>query len=384
MNISAASQLSLANLRPPFARSGLVLFAYAGDSGALSGITVQLETGEPAVAPGAGNVVKIYTQLARWQTNSAALQYTPVTHIVIDHGNQVSTLIAGINNVSVQMGQTVSRGDRLGALLTNQVFCSVTVGKKMLNPTAVNEYWKIQNDSVVIGQGGKIRFAPDRIARDLSAGVTVALVNGVRYFKQLLAPTPVLVNIAFNGDGSKTGLGATGYAADDHWNVYTPLDFLASSATCCSYGVGVLYTFSDDPVLALNDYTDTLCPVLLERVAPLYSAAGTATSWDDMLKAWIGGYSGPIPYENTFRLRNLAAGSYDLYLYAEQGTYPASSTFYVSVGGGSPSALSTAPTGVTAFVETDNYVKFTLTVPTDSQITIKCVGYFSGLQLQRV
>jgi hypothetical protein len=54
------------------------------------------------------------------------------------------------------------------------------------------------------------------------------------------------------------------------------------------------------------------------------------------------------------------------------------------VGGGLPSALSTAPTGVAAFVETDNYVKFTLAVPADSQITIKCVGYFSGLQLQRV
>jgi len=183
----------------------------------------------------------------------------------------------------------------------------------------------IQNSNVVTGQGGKIRFAPDRITRDLSAGVSAVLNNGIRYFKQLVSPTPFLVSIAFNGDGSKVGLGATGYAADDYWNVYTPADFLATAESCCYTSGFTFYSFSDLPVLALNDYSNTLCPAILERVAPLYSAASSGSSWDNMLKAWVGGYSGPIPYENTFRFRNLVAGAYDLYLYADRGTFPAAS-----------------------------------------------------------
>jgi hypothetical protein len=383
MNISAASQLSLSSLRPPFARSALVLFSFTGEGQSNSGITVQMEAGEPAVAPGTGSVLRIYAEVPKWNTNNATLQRTPVFHVLIDHGNQVNTLVAGMSNVSVQIGQTVYRGDSLGSLLTNHLFCRVTVGRKALNPTSVNSHWLVQNSNMVTGQGGKIRFAPDRIARDLSGGVLAVLNSGIRYFKQLTSPTPLLINLAFNGDGSKAGLGATGYAADDYWNVYTPTDFLATAETCSYTSSYTFYSFSALPVLTLNDYSNTLSPVVLERVAPLFSAAGSGSNWDNMLKAWVGGYSGPIPYENTFRFRNLVAGTYDLYLYADQGIFPAASTFYASVGVALPTALSNNPSGTTVFGQNVNYVKFSLTVPASSYITFKVVGYLSGVQLQR-
>lgn len=384
MNISAASQLSLSSLRPPFARSALVLFAFTGEGQSSSGITVQMEAGEPAVAPGTGSVLRIYSEVPKWSTNDVNLQRTPVFHVLLDHGNQVNTLVAGMSSVSVQIGQTVYRGDSLGSLATNHLFCRVTVGRKALNPTAVNSHWAVQNSNVVTGQGGKIRFAPDRIVRDVSAGVSAAWNSGIRYFEQLVSPTPLLINIAFNGDGSKAGLGATGYAADDYWNVYTPTDFLATAETCSYTSSYTFYSFSALPVLPLNDYSNTLSPVVLERVAPLFSAASSGASWDDMLKAWVGGYSGPVPYENTFRFRNLAAGTYDLYLYADQGTFPSASTFYASAGAGLPTALSNNPSGTTVFGENVNYVKFSLAVPANSYITFKAVGYLSGVQLQRV
>jgi len=103
-----------------------------------------------------------------------------------------------------------------------------------------------------------------------------------------------------------------------------------------------------------------------------------------MLKNWIGGYVGPIPYENIFRLRNLPAGDYELYLYADQGTFPNASTFYVSVGAGLPSTQANNPLGATSFIQGQNYVLYTLTLPAQSYITFKTVGYLSGLQLLRV
>ena len=84
----------------------------------------------------------------------------------------------------------------------------------------------------------------------------------------------------------------------------------------------------------------------------------------------------PLPV----RLRNLPAGSYQLYLYSNQF----GSTFYVSVGPGLPTSQTNNPTLATQFIQGRNYLLFTLTVPANSYITFKAVGYLSGLQLLRV
>lgn len=381
MNYSTASLLSISKLRPPFARSALLLFPFTPEGRINAGITVEMVVGEPAVAPGTGTVRKIYSELPRWSHSDPALDTTVVRHVVIDHGNEVTTTVGGMSSVDVIEGQTVYRGDRLGTLLTNQLFVAAALRKKAVNPLMLNAHWIPQNSNVVTGQGGKIRFAPDKLVRDISRGITVVLNGGRRYFQQLLAPAPLLVNIAFNGDGSKAGRAATGYTEEDYWNVYTPSDFYATVAYSCYYSG---YEFSDAPVLHLQDFTDTASPVILQRVAPLFSAAGTAASWDAMLACWVGGYLGPVPYENTFILRNLPAGTYDLYLYANQGAVPNASIFYASVNAGLPTTLANNPIVTPVFAEGSNYVKFTLVVPTDGWVTFKAVGYLSGLQLQRV
>jgi len=389
MSFSTDSLNVLAKLRPPFARSALLLYPFTPEGRVNSGITVETMQGEPAVAPGSGVVKKVFSQMPQWQTNSAELRRTVVSHVQIDHGGTVSTVVGGLSTVNVRSGQNIYRGDLLGSLFTNQCFLSASVGVKPINPLTANKHWLPQNGSVVVGQGGKIRYAPDRLFRELSHGVSVVLHDGIQYFTSLIVPPRLLINIAFNGDGSKAGLGAVGSGPDDFWNVYTPEDFLAVISSTCSYyyasyyGVETFYSFSGTPAQYLNDYTNRRSPVFLDRVAPLFSAASSAASWDDMLKRWVGGYLGPVPYENTFRLRNLPAGTYNLYLYANQGAYPTATTFYVGVNYGTPTAQSNSPIVTPVFVEGSNYVKYTLTVPSKGFITFKAVGYLSGLQLER-
>lgn len=390
MNFSADTMAVLARLRPPFARSATMLFPYTREGAVNSGITVETVSGEPAVAPGTGKVRSVYTELPKFQTTDTSLPRTTVWHVAIDHGGHVVTLIGGFTSVFVVPGQTVYRGDALGTLFTNQLFFSAAVAGKTINPLGINPRWILQNGNVVVGQGGKLRFGPDKIGRDLSNGLG-AVLNGWRYFYGLLRPTRLLVNIAFNGDGSKAGYGATGFSNQDYWNAYVPEDFFVTISNACYYYYPTMYgfhtnfvAFGSEAAMYLRGYDNQLSPIILERIAPMFSAAGSGFSWDDMLKNWIGGYVGPIPYENIFRLHNLPAGDYELYLYANQGTFPNASTFYVSVGAGLPSTQSNSPTVATSFIQGQNYVLYTLTVPAQSYITFKTVGYLSGVQLLRV
>lgn len=145
-------------------------------------------------------------------------------------------------------------------------------------------------------------------------------------------------------------------------------------------------TFSADPVLRLYDYAGGLSPAILERVAPIAATASGSVSWDNMLKTWVGGYSGTTPTDSIFRIRNIPAGDYDLYLYASHGTYPVASVFYVGIGTNEPTmAQYNHPNGTVAvFSEGTNYVKYELTIPSTGYFTFRVLGYLSGLQLQRV
>lgn len=385
MNLSSVTTRTLAKLRPPFARSAKLLFAFGSEGRVNNGITVEMEEGEPAIAPGVGNVVSCTNAGAQWQTSSDTVKHSNVISVTIDHGNGVKTTVSGMRSSLVSVGDKVQRGDSLGEMLTTQLYVELSVANRRINPLQANSHWRIQNGNRVTGQGGKIRFAPDRIVRDLSNGVTAIINSGISYFKQAVNPTPLLVNIAFNGDGSKQGLAATGFTAADYWNVYAPVNFTAVASAVCyipslSYG---FYEYTDDAVLALDDYNSERSSVVLERVAPLAMAAGSGLSWDSVYANWIGGYSGPVPYENTFRLRGMPAGSYELYLYANEGSLPTVSTFYVSVNLGVPTVTTNNPTVASAFIEGANYVKFTLNVPSGGYIVVKTVGYLSGLQILR-
>lgn len=240
MNLSSESLGILSKLRPPFSRSATLLFLFTGEDRVNPGITVEMAASEPAVAPGDGTVTKIYTAVPFWQTSDEVLRRTTVYHVQIDHGGHVTTLVGGMSSVDIIPGQTVSRGDKLGDLFTNQLFFSAACAGKAINPVMIGQHWLPQNGNVVTGQSGKIRFAPDRQARDLSAGVTASWASGVQYFEQP-APAPFLINIDFNGTGSKTGLAATGISSTDYWNVYTPVSFTGTISTACQ---GSIYTDS--------------------------------------------------------------------------------------------------------------------------------------------
>lgn len=386
MNLSSVTTRTLAKIRPPFARSAKLLFAFGSEGRVNNGITVEMEEGEPAIAPGVGNVVSCTNAGAQWQTSSDIVKHSNVFSVTIDHGNGVKTTVSGMRNSLVSVGDKVQRGDSLGEMLTTQLYVELSVANRRINPLQANSHWRIQNGNHVTGQGGKIRFAPDRIVRDLSNGVTAIINSGISYFKQAVNPTPLLVNIAFNGDGSKQGLAATGFTAADYWNTYSPVSFTSSPSGACPYfgpSFG-FYTFSSEAVVHLYDYAENRSSVVLERIAPLGTESGTGFSWDEMLRFWIGSYSGFVPYENSFRLRGMPAGDYRLYLYADQGALPYASAFYVAVGSGSAVEKTNNPSGDVSFVENRNYVVYELTLASGESITVRSVGYFSGLQLIRV
>ena len=373
METSIATSNVLKRLRPPFARSAQLISSYTLSS-ATPGITVALPAGEPAIAAGSGAVQTVRPS----PFNGAA-----ALAITIDHGSGVTTTTAGLTGSAVTPGSQVLRGDLLGSPLTGHVLFSASVGGIPVDPLRLNRHWLPQNANVVTGQGGYIRFAPDRMLRDLSGGIAATVTGGVTYFTNLLAaPAPLLLNVAFNGDGSKTGSAATG-STGDFWNVYAPVDFTATVSSSCSTNPYNFYVYEGEAAFNLNTSDGVPSSAFIERIAPLFSAAGSGSSWDNMLKFWVGGYLGPVPYENSFRLRNLTAGQYTVYLYGSQGTYPASSTFYVSLNNSSPVALSTYPQGDVAFVPGHNYVSVSFSVPAGGYITIKAVGYLSGLQVQR-
>jgi hypothetical protein len=389
MNLSTPTLNALAKLRPPFARSATFLYPFTNEGLVNPGITVQMPAGEPVVAAGAGTVVDVYRQLPIYQVSDNTLLKAVVYYVVIAHGGLVFTTVAGLSGVNVVKGSTVQRGQRIGTMSSDNLFVAAQIDNKAINPLTLNKHWAIQNSAFVVGQGNKIRFAPDQLLRDLSNGIVVFLHNGIKYFKQAVAPTPFLVNIAFNGDGTKTGSAATGITADDYWNDYLPEDFQALVDSACyypylgSFGIQA-YDFTAQPVLHLSDYAGNRNQVLLERVAPMLSAANSGLSWDAMLARWIGGYLGPVPYENIFRLRNVPPGTYTLYLYANAGTLGSASTFYVSINSGTPTVLTNNPVLTPAFIEHYNYVKIDVTLARNDALTIKTIGYLSGLQLQRI
>jgi hypothetical protein len=376
----------LRRLRPPCSRSIGLHFPYSFAQRVNPGITVAFPAGENVIACGDGKVIAAQLVQPFWAFSPDSPHATKNSYqVVIDHGSEVRTVVHGMSSVSVQVGQSVTRGDVLGTPLTEEVFMAVLFQGNAYDPQTINRHFKVQNGNIVVGQGGLLRYAPDFAIRDLSDGIISTLVDGWRYFVNDDCSMPnVLVNIAFNGNGSKTGLAANGIAATDFWNVYTPVSFdQVVVTTGGGYGYGCVgLEFTNDPVVYLLDYAQVETPIWFERQF-MVSNAGTSSRFDPMLSRWAGGYNSGTPYENTFSLRDVPPGNYVLYLYANEGTPPDTSTFYVSVDNGAPTVKTNTPTGTAAFVVDRNYVQYPLTLTAKSTIHIRCYGYIAGLQIKR-
>jgi hypothetical protein len=303
---------------------------------------------------------------------------------VIDHGSGIKTVVHGLSTSSVRVGQQVARGDVIGTFQTSEVFFAVLWNGQPYDPSSINRHFQPQDGTFVPGQGGNLRFAPDLTLRDFAEGLYETLVGGWHYFyNQVCHRADLLINIAFNGNSSKVGPAVAGVIPADYWNNYEPVGFGPLVITGGYYYNCLNYTTTVDPVVFLLDYAQADTTIWLERQS-MVADKGTSAWFDPMLSRWAGAYSGGSPLENTFSLRGVPAGNYVLYLYANQGTLPDTSTFYVSVNDGAPTVKSNTPTVTAAFVENANYVKFNLSLSQESIIHIKAYGFLAGLQLFRV
>lgn len=370
--------------RQPFARDALVVYPFSGSgAGQNLGTTFQAPTNEQVVAPMAGTVWRVARRAAEWRyPKPSTLQRASSFEVVIDHGNDLFSRLHGLSDTVVSRGQYVERGEIVGTPLDTWIFWQVVWRGNPTDPLRLNPHLTPFDGGQVIGKGRYVEAAPDVTNRSLVGRVLSFLQAGIRYFVGNPCAT-LLINVDFNGNGQKTGKAADGVAADDYWNVYAAVDFTITYVPACDFNGQQGQQFSSDPAIYLKDYRGVELPVRLEKVAPLTSDSGSELFFDPMLSTYIGGYSGMSALVNTFVIRGLPAGNYLLYLYANNGTVPDTSSFQVTVLGGSPDTRGTTPTSEADWVEDRNYVLFALAVTAGQTVTVQASGYLAGMQLRQ-
>jgi len=422
MNISPTREaLSvMASLRPPSSRPLKLLYGFRSEVYTNNGYTFEIESGESAISPGTGTVSSAVKRFAKFKNTQNILAGTPTYEVTIVHSGGVQTVVAGLASLAVRPGDAISRGDILGQPATSQIFFGVRYLNEMFSPHELGRHWRTQNEYVP-GQAGNLRQATDKLIRNFAGTIASSIYQGIRYFVDLIRGfKPLMVNVDFNGNGSKVGFAGLGLTDADYWNVYAAgaFNWQNNVSGCYSYATYVsaddyryvyvypyLYTYSypysyfyayglcgqtkvfnQNPQMWLNDSTDIKSPVWIERAGPATSASGTYATWDAMASTWIGGWSGGIPEENSFALRGLPAGTYKVACYASSfGRYfTTGTTFFVSVNNGAPAIKATIAIATPAFIEDSNYVVFTVAVPAGGTIVVKAYGYFDGLQLERL
>lgn len=367
----------LRRLRSPSARTALILFGYAREGRTNPGVTFQFQDGEPPVAAGDGKIVAIVQRYASWAHSPGDLDTLHSFEVTIDHGQGVWTVTAGLLSLgaNVKQGLYVSRGDVLGTLISNECFFQVAVVNSLQNPNYVNRHFKPFDGKYVTGQQRRLRNAPDFILRDLSDGIRQVITSGLHYFENIRQRWSLRISVDFNGDGTKTGPAAIG-ALGDYWNVYAAGAFVRTFIGYYYYYGCTGYVFNPNPQVFLSDSKGVPSVVWLERLTDASSAHGQSSWFDPMLSTYIGG-SGE---ENFFAIRGLPRGTYELYVYSNDG---APTTFYVAVDNGTPQTATNNPTGIPAFIEGSNYVHFQVVVASGSIVSVKVNGYLAGLQLTR-
>ena len=381
--MSAPRYIILKKLRPPYTQPVQVAYSFSRTAPTNYGLTLSIPAGQKLVAPGDGTVDLVTTLGAKWRNDLGLVRALVVR---IDHGYGVKTYVHGLSEVAVQYGP-VKRGALLGLAAQNQVFFGVEYDGVLQDPTHINKHFGIMDGAIGFQKERKLHQAPDLLTTAVSL-IESLLWEGIRYFIPL-TPIPVLFDLDFNGLRNKSGPAVVG-APGDVWNVIPAVDFapVVNGNTYYGYLYYAYYcyggvTFPASQGFFLNDFNGQATKVWFER-GILTAAAGQTPFFDPMLSSWVGGYNGITPRLNSFTLRNLPAGTYDLYIYSNGGATVASSTFYCSVNHAVPTVKTATPTVMPAFVEDANYVKFAaLVVPSKGNITVSAYGYLAGLQLQR-
>lgn len=371
----------LRKLRPPHTQPVKVVYTFSRAEPANWGLTLAVGKGVPLVAPGDGTVDQIAYLEAKWRNDIGLVRCLGIR---IDHGQGVKTWVHGFDVPATGYGP-VKRGQLLGYATQDQIFFGVEYNGTLQDPTHVNQHFGLMDGWLGYQKETKLRQAPDLLTTALTL-IQSYLWQGIRYFFPPV-PVPVLFNLNFNGHHDKTGPAQIG-AQGDVWNDIPAIDFAPVGYGYYGYILYYGYCYGGVHFPAglgffLNDFRGVATKVYYER-GLLTSAAGDTPFFDPMLSSWVGGYNGATPLLNSFTVRNLPAGVYDLYLYSNGGATSDQTTFYVSVNYGVPQTKTITPTGVNAWVEDENYAKFgSLTIPSRGAITVSAYGYLAGLQLQR-
>jgi hypothetical protein len=365
----------LRQLRPPYAGIARVIYGFQRNAPQNFGYTLAIPVGAEIVAPGDGTVDLVRVLPVRWRYTQAPLKGGS-TVIRIDHGYGVKTWLHGFGTTRPSLGR-VTRGTVLGTCAHGEMFLAIEIYGSMANPGRVNTFFAPRNGFLFSGQATALRPAPN-VATQFVSTLAQLIQSGIRYF----SPQTFLVNVDFNGDGTKVGAAAAGVGTDDVWNVAAPLAS-AFQQTAYNYYCGPLsYNYNVNPTVDLRDYRGKASSVKLRRVAE-DSFYGSSSEFDPMLSTYIGGYSGMTPRETTFDIRGLPPGPVTVYAYANQESGGNATTFSLSVNGGSPQVLVNLTTATDGWVENYNYVKFQTTLGVNSYLTLQALGFISGLQITR-
>lgn len=373
-------------LRPPSAVDLRLVNPFSLDTPPNTGHTYEIASGESVVSPGDGVIKSIELLYAAWNNTDSALDTVLTYAVVIDHGYGAESLVHGIQTIEggLNIGNTVVRGDALGTPLATEIFYQFNYNSSLYDPTTLNRHFPILADSRSPGKGGYVRKSPDRVQRSFLTTITTAIVSGIRTFCNTGGAAQLLVNVDFNGDETMEGVAATGLTPEDYWNVFQAASFTGGIEvydTPCNFeGNPIIYDSA--PVVLLRDSENLRSQVQFWKTSMTVNS-GTSAEFSPVLSTYVGGSLVPTTRTNSFELKNISAGSYELYLYANQGDPGFTSTFQVGINGGTPENKTVITTVDAAYVENENFVKYTLTVPEGGYISIVALGYLCGLQLFR-
>ena len=225
----------ISSLRAPCAQNLTIRHGFSRGTQRNLGQTLVLpSTSEPITAPADGTILSIVSKVnTTWKHTAGDLDIHKTKEIKIHHGADVYTVIQGVTSTSLLPGSRVVRGDTLGTSLTTEFFFQLLLGNSPVDPATYTSFFRGFDGVKVTGKGRKLRAGPDFVTRAVSDTVSY-LAGGIRYFvDKYCTKPPLLVSIDFNGDGSKSGLGVTGFTANDHWNAYDPVVYDATSGYLC-------------------------------------------------------------------------------------------------------------------------------------------------------
>jgi hypothetical protein len=219
---SIAAKWTLHKLRPPSRRKLKLMAGYSVEGTVNRGNVYRLEQDEPAVAPGDGRISGIRLIFPDWKYAAGSqLSKQPSYEVTIDHGNDITTVMHGLESYVVKTGQGVKRGEAIGKLLTGELFFQVKAVGNLLDPVKVSRHFVMQDSAYATGRAGYVREASDLLPYTLSSAVRSFIVKGVRYFVNSVTPKPpLLFNVNFNGSDGTTGVSETpGYDWMTNWRV---------------------------------------------------------------------------------------------------------------------------------------------------------------------